>query len=61
MKLARCLWLQAGPAPHELLTYLLCQEVYHCRPSELRQERLADILPHMTVREMIAKVKERSG
>lgn len=41
------LWTGA-PAPAEYIEFVLCRDVYHCRPSELRQEDLADILAHLT-------------
>jgi len=26
---------------------MLCRDVYHCRPSELRQEKARDLIRHM--------------
>lgn len=42
----------------ELTTYVLCKEVYHCTPSELMQERLVDVLPHLTVRSELIRYAE---
>lgn len=47
-RLTAHLWVGGQPAPWEYVTLVLCRGVYHCRPSELRQEALADILPHLT-------------
>jgi hypothetical protein len=58
LRLAHHLWLRVGPAPFELVTYTLCSEVYHCRPSELKEELLSDVLAHLTVRSEIARYKE---
>jgi len=40
--------------PPELLTYLLCKEIYHCTPSQLKQERVVDVMPHLTIFSEIA-------
>lgn len=29
------------------MTLRLCRDVYHCRLSELREEKLADVLAHL--------------
>lgn len=47
-RLTAHLWVGGQPLPPEYLNLILCRDVYHCRPSELRQERLTDVLPHLT-------------
>jgi len=29
------------------MSLVLCRDVYHCRPSELRQEKARDVLAHL--------------
>lgn len=49
-RLTAHLWVggQSNPPPWEYTSLVLCRDVYHCRPSELRQEKIADVLPHLT-------------
>lgn len=51
----------AGPAPYELISYVLCKDVYHCRPSELVQERVVDVMPHLTVHNKLKKWANRAS
>jgi hypothetical protein len=39
------------------MTYVLCR-FYHCRPSELRQERLSTLLEQLVCAEMDAKLNK---
>jgi hypothetical protein len=60
--LTRALWLEVGSAPIELMRLTLCRDVYHCTPSQLRAEKLRDILVDLTVigeQNRIAKIKEQ--
>ena len=50
-----------GSMPTELLTYVLCSEVYHCLPSELERERVMDVMPHLTVHGTLLKWRNRKG
>jgi hypothetical protein len=35
--------------PPEMVKLWLCRDVYHCTPSQLRREKLSDILVDLTV------------
>jgi len=45
--------------PFELIEYIFCSEVYHCTPSQLRQERAVDLLRHMLIRKWVIKADKR--
>jgi len=48
----------------EFVRLTLCRDVYHCRPSELRQERLGDILADLTCvseENRVARIKARNA
>lgn len=53
--MAAHLWTGAPP-PLEYVTLVLCRDVYHCTPSQLRQERVVDVLPHLAVLQVEAQV-----
>lgn len=42
------LWAK-GPAPKELITLVLCRDVYHCLPSALAKEDPQTIWKHLIV------------
>jgi hypothetical protein len=42
----------AGQAPSVYMELLLCRDVYHCLPSELKRERARDILLHLACMEI---------
>jgi hypothetical protein len=46
--MAAHLWAR-HPPPMEYIELLFCRDIYHCTPSELRKERLADILLHLSL------------
>ena len=48
-----------GQPPPELLTYILCAEMYHCTPSQLAEERIVDVLPHLIVRSEVEKYRSK--
>lgn len=55
------LWTHSGPPPPEYLVYKLCKDVYHCRPSELRQEDLAEVLSHLICMGVESRVAAREA
>lgn len=49
--------------PRELITLVLCRDVWHCRPSELRQESgkdLMDALTCLTAEAEVAEAKKKT-
>lgn len=46
------------PAPIEYVTLVLCRDVYHCTPSQLRLESAQDILTHLAVLKIESKVRK---
>jgi len=46
------------PPPWEYIEMILCRDVYHCRPSELRQEAYEDIILHLACLGMEREVIE---
>jgi len=44
--------------PVEYVELVLCRDVFHCLPSELRRERAADILNAVEILKAEAKVRE---
>lgn len=55
----RFLRIGTGKPPTELLTYLLCTEFYHCRPSQLAKERVVDVMPHLLVHAELDKARSK--
>ena len=61
MRLHQYLWLRTGDDPPlEWLTYRLCT-LYRCRPSELWQEKVEDIMPHLTCMDVEARVRQKEA
>ena len=54
--MAEHLWTK-GPPPWEYIELVLCRDVYHCRPSELREENFEDIMEHLACLDIEAKVR----
>ena len=42
----------AGQAPAAYVRLLLCREVYHCTPSQIKREKLRDILQDLACMEV---------
>lgn len=61
MRLTKFLWTHSGPPPPEYLEYVLCREVYHCLPSQLRAEPLENVLPHLIAMSVESRVRTMSG
>jgi len=38
------------PAPWAWICYVMCKDVYHCTPSQLKAERLADVMRDLNCR-----------
>lgn len=55
--MAAHLWAKAPP-PVEYIRLILCRDVYHCTPSQLRQERLSDVLTDLTILAEETRVQE---
>ena len=53
------MWLRTGQPPREYVTLVLCRDVYHCTPVELREVPLADILAHLTCLGVEGRVRAR--
>jgi hypothetical protein len=51
------LWTDA-PAPWEYVELVLCRDVFHCLPSQLRQENAQDIFGVLAMLEIEAQVRE---
>jgi len=51
------LWV-GGDIPVEYLELILCRDVFHCRPSELKKERAVDILKALLCLQVEAEVLE---
>lgn len=47
----------ANAVPVEYVTLVLCRDVYHCLPSQLRKEPLTPVLKHLTCIDIEAKVR----
>jgi hypothetical protein len=45
------------PAPVEYVTLVLCRDVYHCTPSQLRQENAKDIMTHLAIMKIESKAR----
>jgi hypothetical protein len=45
MRVTEYLWV-GGPQPREYLMLSLCR-MYGCLPSQLKREKLSDVLPHI--------------
>ena len=58
MRLAWHLWQGIAPAPPELISYVLCKEVYGCTPSQLDEQSTADVLSHLTVHNELIRMRE---
>ena len=54
------LWTGAT-APVEYIEFILCRDVYHCTPSQLRQERTTDLLMHIHILSVESEVKRLRG
>ena len=52
-RVRKALWLKTD-APWEVTEYRLCRYVYHCTPSELREQDASVIQAHL----MIARLEE---
>ena len=57
----RYLWTHSGQPPGEYLTFRLCRDVYHCRPSELEQEDLKTVLAHLICLSIETQVQIREA
>jgi hypothetical protein len=60
MRLAAYLWAGRGQPPAEYVSVVLCRDVYHCTPVELRRVPLADILAHLTVLDWEGRVRKKN-
>lgn len=49
------LWTE-DDAPIEYVALRLCRDVYHCLPSELKRERLDDIMAHLACLQIEADI-----
>ena len=47
------------PAPTEYTTLVLCRDVYHCTPSQLRQESAEDVLAALLILDVENQVSKR--
>lgn len=61
MRLIAHLWTHSGSPPAEYIEYILCKEVYHCRPSELRAESFSDILKTLVVMGIEGRIRKRES
>jgi len=52
------LWTK-GPAPQEYTDLVLCRDVFHCTPSELRAEAAEDIMAALACIEAENYVREQ--
>lgn len=49
----------ANPPPPEYIELILCRDIYHCTPVQLREVPIADILRTLTLLKAEGKVRER--
>lgn len=55
--MAAHLWSNAPP-PWEYVELVLCRDVYHCTPSQLRKENAEDVFAHLEMIGMENQVDE---
>ena len=50
-------YVGGAPMPFELLSLLMCRDVYHCPPDVFRQQRWRDVAAHLTCLEIEAEYR----
>jgi hypothetical protein len=54
------LWTDgAVEPPWQYIEFILCRDIYHTLPSELRKEKASDILQHMICMNVEQSIKKR--